>query len=737
MSLSDQEILNVIRAENSNTIGTSDFDSELGKQRSQAIDYYHGKMDDFPHLEGWSKVTMRDVFETIESIMPDLLEIFTSTEDMMEFQPEGEEDVDAATQETDVVNHVFYQQNPGFLILYTFVKDALQTKNGFVKTWWEDRVSDEVEEYFGQTDEQLAILESDDAVEIVEQETKTEKTGEFAPQILVDDEGNVTQGAEIEITITTHDVTLRRTKDASQVKVQAIPPEEVAISREALSLQTAALVRHVPKHVTRTMLLEIGISQEKVDNLTTESSNQGNDTEEELARDTLFQDGQDRNTNNKSMDKVDVADNYIRMDVNENGKSELWHVMTGNDDTVLLSKTRMTRVPISTMTPIIETHQIFGLSLADLVMDIQRIRTFLVRSALDNAAAANNQRPIINTDQAVASTVDDILMNRPGSSIMVKGDARTALTYAPNNMIAGDMVSLTQYFDTVRTERTGIQRFGQNMDPDAIRRDISATEFAGSQMDGLKSTKLIARIFAETGLKDMMINIHHTLKSHSGDKPLSIRLNGKFTDVDPRSWINRTDMQVNMSLGTGTKAEQIGQLGQILEQQKIAFATQGNQDGDLVKLSQIRHTLNRIIILQGFKTGDAFFNEVDDDRQVEQQAPPPDPALIKIQSDAANNKEKNQIEREKNLMNAQIEQNDNEQDRQVKIFQITQELQLKARELGLEFDFKTALAQAELQLKDKQIEINAVKEGTKMGVDFAERANNIGSGVNIGGDIAG
>jgi len=731
--LNDQEILNAVRAEAANTIGTSHTDSELGQQRSEAIDYYHGKMDDFPPLPGWSKVTMRDVFETIESIMPDLLEIFASSEDVMEFLPEDEDDVIKAQEETDVVNHVFYQQNAGFLVLYTYFKDALMAKNGFTKTWWEEKETDEIEEYFDIDDEALATLENDDAIEITDVETTIEKTGEFAPSIIVED-GQPIQGPEIEITITTHNVTAKRSRDSSQVRVQAIPPEEVAISREALSLQTAALVRHVPKHVTRTQLLELGIDKAKVDKLMTLGVR---DTEEELARDTLFKHERHKKTTNKETQRVDVADNYIRLDVNENGKSELWHVMTGSHDTVLLSKTRITRVPISTITPIIEPHQIFGISIADLVVDIQRIRTFLVRAALDNAAAVNNQRPIISVNGATASTVDDVLMNRPGSPIMVRGDVRQAFTYAENNIIAGDMVNLTQYFDTVRTERTGVQRFGQKMDPNAIRKDITATEFAGTQADTLKSTKLIARIFAETGLKDLMINIHHTLKSHSGDKKLSLRLSGAFTDIDPRSWINRTDMQINVGLGTGTKAEQIAQLNQILLQQKEAFQLQGFQDGDLVKLSQIRYTLSRITTLQGFKTADAFFNMIDDDREIPEQEAPPDPALIKIQADTQIAQEKNQIEREKNLMDAQIKQNDNEQDRQVKIFQVTQELQLKARELGLEFDFKTALAQAELLLKERQIEANELAEGTRMGVDFAERANNIGSGVNIGGEIAG
>lgn len=731
--LSDEQILNAVRSEAANTIGTSDVDSELGKQRAASIDYYHGKMDDFPPLPGWSKVTMRDVFETVESIMPDLMEIFESSEDIMEFRPENEDDVEKAQQETDVVNHVFHQQNAGFLVLYTYFKDALMVKNGFVKTSWEDKETDEIEEYFDIDDEVLATLQSDDDIEITDTETITEKTGEFAPSIVVDDEGNPAQGPEVEIILTTHNVTAKRSKDASQVKVQAIPPDEVAISRNALSLQTAALVRHTPKHTTRGELLEMKIDREKVNDLVLMA---GQETEEQIARDKLHQSDRHTTTDNKSMQKVDVADNYIRLDINENGKSELWHVMTGSDDTVLLSMTQIIRVPISTITPIIEPHQIFGISIADLVMDIQRIRTFLVRGALDNMAATNNQRPIISETGAAASTIDDVLTNRPGSPIMVTGDVRQALTYAPNNIIAPDLIGLTQYFDTVRVERTGIQRFGQSMDPDAIKKDMSATEFSGTRADALKAVKLIARIFAETGLKDLMINIHHTLKSHSGDRKLSLKLNGKFSDIDPRSWINRTDMQINVGLGTGTKAEQIAQLNQILERQLQAFQAQGFKDGDLVKLSQIRHTLARIVTLQGFKSPDAFFNEIDDDNRQEPEQKP-DPAIVKIQSDAEIAKEKNQIEREKNQMNALITQNDNEQDRQVKIFVAVQELQLKAQELNLEFDFKTALAQAELLLKVRQIESNEIAEGTKMGVEFAERANNIGSGVNIGGDIAG
>ena len=735
--MDDSQILSTIRAENNNTIGTSDNESELGKQRPHAIDYYHGQMDDLPPLPGWSKVTSRDVFKTIESAMPDLLEVFSSNEDVMEFLPEDEDDVRRAQQETDVVNYVFYQQNTGFLILYTFIKDALQTKNGFVKTWWEDREVDEEELYFDIDDETLAVLELDDDVEIVEDETTREKTGEFLPEIIIENpDGSTTTTPEEEIILIKHDVTTKRSKDVSGVKVQAIPPEEVAISRTAIDIQDAPLVRHEPKNVARSTLIEMGLDSEKVEQLRTVDRI---DEQEEIARDTLNQDEFQSATINKAMQNVDVADNYIRLDMRENGKSELWHVMTGNDDTILLSKTRIVRVPISTMTPIIEPHKLFGLSLADLVLDLQRIKTFLTRAALDNAAALNNQRPIISETALADSTIDDVLTNRPSAPILVRGDARAALSYAPNNNISGDMLSLVEYFDFVQAERTGIRRFGQDMDANALQKDKTATEFAGQRADALKAIKLIARIFAETGLKDMMINIHHELQSHSGNKERAFRLNGTFETVNPREWKTRTDMKVNIGLGTGTKAEQTAQLLGILQEQKEAWEQQGRQNGPLVNLQQIRHTLARITELQGFKTADDFWNIVGpEDGEREDEAPRPDAAVLKVQADAQNDAEKNQIEREKNIVNAQIEQNDNDLDRQVKIFQIVQEILLKKEGQDAEIELKNDVAAFQAILEREKLDLEKVTRGVGLGIGAAKDLNDISVDitrvVEVGGD---
>jgi hypothetical protein len=142
--------------------------SKLSEERAAALDYYLGDMArDMPAPDGRSKAVSTDVADTIEGLMPSLMEIFTAGDEVVRFEPVGPEDVDAAEQETDYVNHVFMQQNPGFLVLYSFIKDALLSKVGIVKVWWETREELERETYLDLDDAAFAIISADPDLEIV------------------------------------------------------------------------------------------------------------------------------------------------------------------------------------------------------------------------------------------------------------------------------------------------------------------------------------------------------------------------------------------------------------------------------------------------------------------------------------------------------------------------------------------------------------------------------------------
>lgn len=133
--------------------------SELQSERADALDYFMGDMrKDMPHQEGRSRAVSTDVADTIEGLMPGLMDIFAGSDEVVRFEPVSADDEDAAQQETDYVNHVFMQQNSGFMVLYAFIKDALLSKTGLVKVWWEENEQEERETYFDLTEEQFAAL---------------------------------------------------------------------------------------------------------------------------------------------------------------------------------------------------------------------------------------------------------------------------------------------------------------------------------------------------------------------------------------------------------------------------------------------------------------------------------------------------------------------------------------------------------------------------------------------------
>lgn len=717
MALSNDEILSLIRSEESNAIGLGDENSDISKQRAQALNYYKGDMPDLSPVEnGMSRVVSRDVFEVVEGALPELIDIFTSTDNVMEFKPNGEDDVDAARQETDVVNHVFYEENDGFMILYSFIKDGLLSKTGYTKVMYRERTTDEEEHYFGIDDDTLATLEADDEVEITEKETTTE--------IEVLEVADIATGltSEVEVEVKTHDVVLIRKKDMSGVEIEVLAPEDVSVSRRSTNIQKSNYVRHEPKNITRGDLIELGVDRELVMSLPRAANRQQDESIEKDARDTIQEDDSPRGNENKVNEFVDVADNYIRMDYDGDGKPELWHVMTGGpSDNELLMKQRVERIPISSWGPIPITHEFFALSLADEALDIQRIKTFFERSSIDSTAFQNNQRPIINSAMETDTTIDDVMQNRPGQPVRVNGDARAALSLMQNNNITPDNLALVNYYTDVRQKRTGVNDIAQGIDPDSLNSAAgTATGFQGLMSKSMLKLKLIAKICAHTGLKDMFINIHWALQKNQ-DKEKAFNLRGEWVNVNPREWKMRTNMRINVGLGTGTKTEQIAMLNNTLQNQIFAM----QQGTDQTDMSKINYTLRRIAELGGLGDPDQFYNRVPRDTPPPEQQP--DPATIKAQMDA-------QLQEQELLLKAQ----DQEFQQAFQVEKLRVEAQLKAAELdqkGLQFSIEANLKDKQLNsevfLKNKELEQEAEIEGTKFGVDVA---NNIGANVRFGGD---
>jgi hypothetical protein len=170
--MSNADLKSMLAAEKADALAAISA-ARLAEERADAMDYYLGHMrKDMPAQDGRSRAVSTDVADTIEGLLPQLMDIFAGSDEVVRFEPVGPEDEAAAAQETDYVNHVFMQQNPGFMTLYSFVKDALLSKVGIVKVWWEEREEESRETYYDLTDDQFAllaraVLESDGAMKVV------------------------------------------------------------------------------------------------------------------------------------------------------------------------------------------------------------------------------------------------------------------------------------------------------------------------------------------------------------------------------------------------------------------------------------------------------------------------------------------------------------------------------------------------------------------------------------------
>lgn len=649
--LTVDELETILDAEKADAL-SSQRSSKLSEERSKAMEYYLGDMaEDMPAQVDRSSAVSSDVADVVEGLMPALMEIFCGGDEVVEFEPIGQEDEEAAQQETDYVNHVFLQQNDGYLVIYSMTKDALLQKNGIAKVWWEVREHEEEETYVGLDDDAYAMIVADEEVEITEHaerpdtEALTRMLAE-ADQALGIPEGDAFQ-MEIPPEILDrvpklHDLTVVKRANKGRCRVEAVPPEEFGISRRAKTIRDADYCFHETRRTVHD-LIEEGYEPDQVHSLATASFD---DTEEAMTRNTINDTTEPGETGvNEANRLVRTTEHYAVIDYEGNGKPCPYKIVTGGEGGEVLNKrqpgekkyapdiTKVRRVPFASMTPIIIPHRFFGRSMADVTMDIQRIKTSLIRSLLDNMYLANNQRTEIAEMHAGPNTIDDLLTNRPGGIVRTKTPG--GLNVLQSQSIGPFGFPLVEYFDGVREWRTGVTRQGMGLDPNALQ-NIGENAILDAANASRQKQKLIARTFAETGIRDLFLLIHDTIRAND-DKANTVRLRNKWVTINPREWKTRSNLIVNVGIGDGTKAQQLAFLTTLLTIQKEALMM---PQAMLVKPGNIYATLKKYTELGGLRSVEPYFMDPEEkgpDGQLLRKPPPPppDPKLVEIQAKMA------------------------------------------------------------------------------------------------------
>jgi len=393
-----------------------------------------------------------------------------------------------------------------------------------------------------------------------------------------------------------YDVKIKKIDKKGRVVIENIPPEEFIVSKKTIQLQDSPFCAH-RRLVTRSELVAMGFDKDEIYNLP--SYEDLTFTPERVAR---YSNGEqpDDDSLDPSMQLVETFEAYIRVDYDEDGIAELRRVIYAGMN--ILENEEIDYLPFASICPIPLPHKFFGQSLADRTMDLQIIKSTLTRQILDNLYLTNNAR-VVAVDGQV--NLDDLLTVTPGGVVRVKNPA--AIQQLPVQAVAGQSFPMLEYMDNIQAKRTGVTEASQGLDPNILQ-NTTATAIAAMQNASAGKLELIARIFAETGIKDIFRNILHLLCKYQ-DKPRVIRLQGKFVPMDPREWDTEYDVTINVGLGTGTKQEQMAMLGMVLQKQEQMLAQFGPAN-PLVSLGQYRATLGKFIEAAGLKDSTRFFKEI-------------------------------------------------------------------------------------------------------------------------------
>jgi hypothetical protein len=643
-------------------------DSDIAPQRAKATKYYQGSKFGNEE-EGRSQVVLTEVRDTVGQILPDLMRVFFSGEKAVEFLPVGPEDIDVAEQATDYVNYIVQKDNPGFQICYGAFKDALVRKSGIIKYWWDELKTVTTHEFSGLTEQALAAIVNEPGVELVE---FSQYPDPDSPPVLMDEAGNPVldqMGQPVPIPpVMLADITARKTSKKNKVSLAALPPEEFLINRDARveDRETWNYVEHRSEK-SKGEIVALGYDPSVI-NWAAEKTLQFN--QERIARNPSSQ------TIGDGKKKILYRECWVKYDLDGDGIDELLRVcMAGKE---LLHVEPTDDIPFAVFCPDPEPHTFFGLSEADKVMDLQEQKSFVLRNMFDSLAQSIHNRMVVVEGQV---NMGDVLNNEVGG--VIRSRAPGMVQPLDTVFVGQQAFPMLAYLDEVKENRTGLSKASMGLDADALqsttRAAVQAT-VAGAQ--GRK--ELIARIFAETGMKQLFTGILKLVVSHQ-DKPRTIRLRNQWVEMDPRLWNALMDVSVNVAIGAGTAEDRIGFLNMIAQKQEAILQLAG-MDNPLVSPINLYNTYGKMLELQGWKDPNQFFT---DPQTWEPPPPQPDPA--------------------QELVKAQREQI------MVDMATKSEELRLKREEMVLEQDFKRDQLDAEIILRTKEMEMQH-----KQAVDVAE-----------------
>ena len=718
MAMDDIEFKALVEGQLNSSVGY--IGDAIVSEQTAALDAYYGQ----PYgdeQQGRSQMIDRTVMDTVEQAMPSLMRIFTASKNLVTFNAQMpdpdlypdpmqynqivQQRSEMAQQATDYVNHVFFHEassNGGFGVLYDWFKDALIQKVGVCQMWWDVRKEVKFQTFEKLTeDEYAALLEQFPDAEVVEETKDVEKL-----EATIETPGDITD-IDIEEERVSYDIKLKFMREKKGIRVDVVPPEEFLISRHSRAIddpETTMVGRRTLR--TRSELISMGFDASVINNLPSghyysfmDDTDRGRFPDETFG---LSSDETEQNAN------VEVFDLYVRADFDEDNIAEIRHVFMAGGE--ILVNDEVDRIPFYEVCPIPIPHRFFGLGLADITVDLQRLKTTLWRQVLDNLY-------FTNTPEVVAGPgvrTQDLARRVIGG--VIRADDVNQIRWNSVPFTAGQSFPMMDYVDNQRKQRTGTAADVAAMNPEALKR-ITAEGVREITTQAQSRLELIARIFAETGVKRLFRDMLKMMVEHQDFKKV-IQIRGNLVPIDPSRWPSDMDVTCEIGLGHGTEMEKRAAIQQVLQlQERLAQA--GPDAQGMVMPDNIYNSLQRLIPLTGLSDITPYFNKPTPPDPNQQ----PEPTQAEIIMQLEQQKSENEFRLKQQEMDLRQRNN-------------VAELELKRQEMGFKMELERQINNEKIRLMQADAAIADEDRAVTRDIKLAEFAMKNAEGPTTESDLS-
>ena len=644
-----------------------DYIEQVGEDRAEATEYYLG---DAPNGQSsmQSEYVSTDVRDSVLFMLPSIMRTFFGTNKIVEFVPRNAEDIPLATQQTDYINYIIQQKNPGFKVMYDVFKDALIRKTGFVKAYWDDSITASTHEYTDVSPEGYQALMLDPDVEIVKEKAEMQSIMIINPETGEE----VTQESPV-----SYDLTIRRVKGKNQVCIESIPPEEVLISRYARDLHSSPYVAH---RMIKTVsdLVAMGYDKDDMEQYAGSGNLIDAETFEEEEARNPYSDGIFDARNDAGQKNVLYVEHYLFYDLDGDGIDERIRVCTVGNGLNIVNTAQWDDLPITLFCPDPEPHTSIGSCPADYLKPIQAAKSQIMRDTLDSLGHAIFPRMGVVEGQV---NIDDVLNTDIGQPIRMRAPGMVQPFAVP--FVGKEAFPVLSYLDEAKENRTGVSKASAGLNADALQ-SSSASAVAATMSGAQGRVELICRHFAD-GMKDLFKLVNSLVVKHQ-DQPDMVRLNNEFVPIDPRYWDADKDLVVNVAISKTSDAEKQAVLMQVAQKQEQILQQLG-VNNPLVSLQQYSNTLSKLIEQAGFKDTKSFINSEVPPIPPQPQQPTPQDMLAQAEMEKAKvSAQKAMIDAETDRMKIIMDDDRNRDEAEANI-------RLKAAELNAKYGAQVNVAE--------------------------------------------